>query len=120
MLDNRSSSANSGPRPEERGRRSRVSKDGKAGRNALVIGDGGGLWLQCTLGEGGQVRRSWTFRYELNGRRREMGLRPTYTTGLGEAREKAKELRQQLLEGSIRSKRAKPHGAQSWRGQRGP
>jgi hypothetical protein len=49
-----------------------------------------------------------------------MGLRPTYTTGLGEAREKAKELRQQLLEGSIRSKRAKPHGAQSWRGQRGP
>jgi integrase len=64
-----------------------------------VIGDGGGLWLQCTLGEGGHVRRSWTFRYELNGRRREMGLGPTHTLGLSEAREKARTLRQQLLDG---------------------
>jgi integrase len=70
----------------------------KPGRGALVIGDGGGLWLQCTSGEGGHVRRSWTFRYEIQGRRREMGLGPTYTLGLAEAREKARVLRQQLLD----------------------
>ena len=68
------------------------------GRNALVVGDGGGLWLQCTAGEGGHVRRSWTFRYERHGKRREMGLGPLHTLGLGEAREKARLLRQQLLD----------------------
>jgi hypothetical protein len=69
------------------------------GRRALIIGDGGGLWLQCTRGAGGHVRRSWTFRYELDGKRREMGLGPLFTTGLAEAREKARTLRQQLLDG---------------------
>jgi integrase len=69
-------------------------------RTSLVIGDGGGLWLQCTSGEGGHVRRSWTFRYELNGRRREMGLGPTHTLGLADAREKARALRLQLLDGT--------------------
>jgi Arm DNA-binding domain len=71
----------------------------RPGRRALVIGDGGGLWLQCTLGDGGHVRRSWTFRYELNGKRREMGLGPVHTLGLSEARGKARGLRQQLLDG---------------------
>jgi integrase len=70
----------------------------KAGRQALVIGDGGGLWLQATRGEGDHIRRSWTFRYEINGKRREMGLGPLFTTGLAEARAKAKALRQQLLD----------------------
>jgi hypothetical protein len=56
-----------------------------SGRTALVIGDGGGLWLQCTRGERGHVRRSWTFRYEVQGRRREMGLGPTHTLSLAEA-----------------------------------
>jgi len=67
-------------------------------RTNLLVGDGGGLWLQCTLGEGGHVRRSWTFRYELNGKRREMGLGPLHTIGLADAREKARGLRQQLLD----------------------
>jgi integrase len=71
----------------------------KAGRAALMVGDGGGLWLQCTRGAGDHVRRSWTFRYQLNGERHEIGLGPTYTLGLAEAREKARTLRQQLLEG---------------------
>jgi integrase len=71
----------------------------KAGRPALVIGDGGGLWLQVTRGEGDHLRRSWTFRYEINGRRREMGLGPLHTNGLAEARAKAKTLRQQLVDG---------------------
>jgi integrase len=69
-----------------------------SGRTALVIGDGGGLWLQCTRGERGHVRRSWTFRYEVQGRRREMGLGPTHTLSLAEARGKARALRQQLLD----------------------
>src|SRR5262249_45757095 len=67
-------------------------------RTSLLIGDGGGLWLQCTLGDGGHVRRSWTFRYERGGRRREMGLGATHTLSLAEAREKARALRQQLLD----------------------
>jgi integrase len=70
----------------------------KAGRPALVIADGGGLWLQVTRGEGDHLRRSWTFRYEIDGRRREMGLGPLHTRGLAEARAKAKALRQQLLD----------------------
>jgi integrase len=70
----------------------------KAGRRALVIGDGGGLWLQVTRGEGDHIRRNWTFRYEINGKRREMGLGPLHTIGLAEARAKAKALRQQLLD----------------------
>src|SRR5262245_59075935 len=77
--------------------RVRTAKPGP-GRKALVVGEGGGLWLQCTVGDGGHVRRSWTFRYELNGKRREMGLGPTHTVGLGAAREKARLLRQQLLD----------------------
>jgi integrase len=68
------------------------------GRKALMIGDGGGLWLQCTLGDGGHIRRSWTFRYERHGKRREMGLGATHTLGLAEAREKSRLLRLQLLD----------------------
>jgi integrase len=71
----------------------------RAGRQALVIGDGGGLWLQVTRGEGDHLRRSWTFRYEIDGRRREMGLGALHTFGLAEARERAKGLRQQLADG---------------------
>jgi integrase len=74
----------------------------KAGRQALVIGDGGGLWLQITRGEGANsahLRRSWTFRYEIDGRRREMGLGALHTFSLAEARGRARALRQQLVDG---------------------
>jgi integrase len=70
----------------------------KAGRQALVIGDGGGLWLQVTRGEGDHIRRSWTFRYEIDGKRREMGLGALHTFSLAEARARAKALRQQLAD----------------------
>jgi integrase len=70
----------------------------KPGRQALLIGDGGGLWLQITRGEGDHLRRSWTFRYEIDGRRREMGLGALHTFGLVEARARAKALRQQLVD----------------------
>jgi integrase len=71
----------------------------KRKRQALVLSDGGGLYLQCTLGEGDHVRRSWVFRFERDGRRREAGLGPTYTVGLSEARERARAMRLQLLDG---------------------
>jgi integrase len=72
----------------------------KADRQALVIGDGGGLWLQITRGEGDHLRRSWTFRYEIDGKRREMGLGALHTFSLAEARERAKALRQQVADGA--------------------
>lgn len=57
-------------------------------------GDGGGLWLQVSSA----LTRSWIFRYTLNGRSREMGLGSVNTVSLAEARFKAHECRQQLLE----------------------
>jgi integrase len=71
----------------------------KPGRQALVISDGGGLWLQVTKGEGDHLRRSWTFRYAIDGRQREMGLGALFTFSLAEARVRAKALRQQLADG---------------------
>jgi integrase len=70
----------------------------KGGREAMLLADGGNLYLQCTLGTDGNVRRSWLFRYERDGRRRDMGLGPLHTIGLADARDKARSLRQQLLE----------------------
>jgi len=57
-------------------------------------GDGGGLWLQ--VAKGGS--KSWVFRFTLNGKRREMGLGPTHTIGLAEARARALECRKQVLD----------------------
>lgn len=64
-----------------------------------MLCDGLGLYLQVSAGRDGALRRSWTFRYELRGQRRELGLGGTHTINLTEARAKARELRQQLLEG---------------------
>ncbi len=64
-----------------------------------MYGDGGGLWLQITKGAAGHANRSWIFRYGRNGRRREMGLGPTYIVGLRDAREKAAALRKLVHEG---------------------
>jgi integrase len=58
-------------------------------------GDGGGLWLQLTP----PGSRSWVFRYTLQGKQKVLGLGATHTISLAEAREKARKLRQQLLEG---------------------
>lgn len=67
--------------------------------------DGGGLWLQVT--ESGA--RSWIFRFTLRGRSREMGLGSLITINLSEARETAREARQQLREGvdPIEARRAR-------------
>jgi integrase len=58
-------------------------------------GDGAGLYLQLT--EAGV--RSWILRYERNGRERAMGLGPLHTFNLAEARELARQARQQLKAG---------------------
>src|SRR5262245_6610704 len=70
----------------------------RAGQDSVLLADGGNLYLQCTRGKEGHVRRSWLFRFELGGRRREMGLGALHTVGLAEARERARGLRQQLLD----------------------
>src|SRR5438270_8752240 len=57
--------------------------------------DGGGLYLQVT-GNGG---RSWIFRYQHYGKRRDMGLGPIYLVGLAEARRRALECRRYLFDG---------------------
>ena len=48
--------------------------------------DGGGLYLQCTEGADGSVRRSWLFRYAIKGRERQMGLGSAEAVSLAEAR----------------------------------
>ncbi len=57
--------------------------------------DGGGLYLQVTP----TGSKSWSLRYMLNGRPREMGLGPLHTIDLATAREKARSCRALLLDG---------------------
>jgi integrase len=71
----------------------------KVGEPSIVLGDGGNLYLQATVGTEGNIRRSWLFKYQLDHHRREMGLGPTHTLSLAEARAKARSLRQLLLDG---------------------
>jgi len=71
--------------------------------------DGDGLYLQVT-GNGG---RSWIFRYQRHGKRRDMGLGPAHLVGLAEARRRALEFRRCLLEGidPLERKRARDRAA---------
>ncbi len=58
-------------------------------------GDGGGLFLQVSA----SGAKSWVFRFKDGGRLREMGLGPTHTVSLAEARQKALECRKARLDG---------------------
>jgi integrase len=69
------------------------------GKNRELIPDGGNLYLQLVAGKDRHVSRSWTFKYEFVGSRHELGLGPLHTVSLAEARDKARALRQQLLDG---------------------
>jgi len=69
------------------------------GKEWAVIPDGGNLYLQATRGKQGHIRRSWLFKYGLAGKRREMGLGALHTISLAKARDKARALREQLLDG---------------------
>jgi integrase len=68
------------------------------GQTAKVIADGNNLFLQVIHGKT-SISRSWLFKYELDGKRHEMGLGPLHVVSLGEARDKARNLRQQLVDG---------------------
>src|SRR5687767_13717469 len=67
-----------------------ISKQKRPGTYA----DGGGLWLQVT--EKGS--KSWSFRFMLNGRAREMGLGALHTVDLAKARDQARKCRELLLQ----------------------
>lgn len=60
-----------------------------------LYGDGGGLTLQITPGG----VKSWLFRYMMSGKAYGMGLGPTHTVSLAEARQKALAARKLIIEG---------------------
>jgi integrase len=64
--------------------------------DAGYYADGGGLYLQVTAGGA----KSWVFRFTLAKRSREMGLGPTHTVTLADARDAAADARRVLLSGS--------------------
>src|SRR5690242_1397714 len=57
--------------------------------------DGSGLYLT----RGGQLNKSWLFRYSIGRRERQMGLGSITEVRLADARQKAAQCRQQRLEG---------------------
>jgi integrase len=59
-------------------------------------GDGGGLWLQVSP----TGTKAWLFRYMLNGSARHMGLGPVPLISLAEARERVRDARRLLLDGT--------------------
>ncbi|MGY4418066.1 integrase [Bradyrhizobium sp. JR6.1] len=61
---------------------------------AAKLRDGGGLWL-VTKG----AHRYWIWDHTFGGKRRQMGLGPLHTVGLGEARDKAEAARKLLRTG---------------------
>ena len=69
----------------------RVGKLTKPG----LYGDGGGLTLQITPGG----VKSWLFRYMMSGKPYGMGLGPTHTVSLAEARQKALFARKLMIDG---------------------
>src|SRR6266436_4538224 len=64
----------------------------------VMLADGGNLLLQV-VGKQGGLNRSWIFRYERDGKRHDLGLGPYDTLTLAAARERARGLRVQLLDG---------------------
>jgi integrase len=61
--------------------------------------DGGNLYLQVTRSLSEGFNRNWIFRYEMDGKRHDLGLGPAHTIGLKQARAKAAELRMQIYDG---------------------
>src|SRR6266851_2625704 len=73
-------------------------------KGPAVLHDGGGLYLRVAAPR--EVRgvevpgaKSWVFRFQLDGKRRDMGLRPFPDISLAEARAKATEHRKQRHDG---------------------
>ena len=93
-----------------KGRTTRGDNEGSA-RTALMLCDGGGLYLQASVGKDKNVRRSWIFRYQLaKGHAvHDMGLGSLNDVGLAEARELARGYRLLMKEGKdpIKERNAK-------------
>jgi integrase len=70
-------------------------------RDTVMLCDGGGLYLQVTLGQDKNVRRSWIFRYQRKGAKypTDMGLGSLNDIGLADARETARQYRVMVKEG---------------------
>jgi len=64
-------------------------------KGPAVLHDGGGLYLRAS----GTGAKSWVFRFQLDGKRRDMGLGPYPDISLAEARAKATEHRRQRHDG---------------------
>ena len=64
-------------------------------KGPAVLHDGGGLYLRVSA----TGAKSWVFRFQLDGKRRDMGLGPFPDISLAEARAKAAEHRKQRHEG---------------------
>src|SRR6266516_4323307 len=77
----------------------RLSSAGVRNAKAGMHPDGGGLYLQVVPGAGGGTRKSWLFRFAVNGRERQMGLGSLDVVSLAEARQKAAECRRLRQEG---------------------
>jgi integrase len=60
-----------------------------------LYADGGGLYLQVSA----TGAKSWIFRFQIRGRRRDMGIGPTSLYSLAEARQRALEARKLVAEG---------------------
>jgi integrase len=74
----------------------RVEKQRKPG----LYPDGNGVYLQVTLGADGSPRKSWLFRFRMQGRReRRMGLGPFPDVSLQHARDKASTARKLCKDG---------------------
>src|SRR3954465_2323040 len=64
-------------------------------KGPAVLHDGGGLYLRVSP----SGAKSWVFRFQLAGRRRDMGLGPYPEVSLADARSRAAEHRKQRLDG---------------------
>jgi integrase len=71
------------------------------GMGRIRLPDGGNLFLRAyrSTANPDHITRSWEFNFELDGKRGFMGLGPLHTVSLAEARDKARSLRQLLLDG---------------------
>jgi integrase len=70
------------------------------GENKALLHDGGGLYLQLMRSVSNDaINKSWLFKFELHGKRREMGLGSLRDFTLAEARQRHRVLRQQVSDG---------------------
>jgi integrase len=68
---------------------------GTNSKSTKLLSDGGGLYLQITP----SGNKSFLFRYTFDGKSKAMGLGPTITVGLAEARDMAQQYRSMVLKG---------------------